>query len=301
MNEDTKAYITDLINNNPIITNLRRGVNTIKNGENIPLIEPVIIQDPNSTTLIQSGEEQIDTPKRTIMNKIANGVADFTTGFNENKNNAFMPSNLTDNKFSNGENKGFIGRIGEAFGTGARTMNRPGVKGLATGLITTALTGSPMFGFTTGMNTANASADSDVYAKALQEQGINVPTGLFNTYSGSDLSYLMQPQYKQQELDLKILKEQMLNEWRKAQVENRAEKNDIDRDYKENKIINERNRIANSGGSSKKDITKQEGWNEALSQYNMLKNDERYADKLDKLKANFINKFGVDPEKYLKD
>lgn len=294
---DFKAFISDLASKSPVLNKIRAGVNTIKNGGDTPMIQPVIIQDPNYIA-DETGNVQMQVPKERLMEKFANGLGDFSTGFNENKNNAFMPSNLTDNKFSNGEDKGFMARLGEAFGTGARTMNRPGVKGLATGLITTALTGSPMFGFTTGLNTANVSAGSDVYARALQEQGINVPTGVFNTYSGSDLSALMQPQYKQQELDLKILKEQMLNEWRKAQAENRAEKNDIDRNYKENKIINEQKKIANGGGNGKKDVTQDEQRNKDLATYFRLKANPQYADKLNELRAIYVQQHGVDPEQY---
>ena len=207
--------------------------------------------------------------KSSIMEKLADGISDFSTGFTENRNNAYLPSNLTDNKFSNGEEKGFMGRLGEAFGTGARAMNRPGVKGLATGLITTALTGNPMFGFTTGLNTANASADSDVYAKALQEQGINVPTGVFNTYSASDLSSLMQPQYKRQELDMKTLQQQMINEWRKAQVENQRYRNETDRNYKENRIINDTKKIANGGND---EVNKQAYQNDLSKLTDVLSN-----------------------------
>lgn len=295
---DFKAFISDLASKSPVLNKIRAGINTIKNGGDIPMIQPVISQDPNTIETI--GEVQMEIPKERLMDKLANGINDFQLGFRENYNTGFMPSNLTDQKFSPvmKDTKGFMGRMGEAFGTGARTMNRPGVKGLATGLITTALTGSPMFGFTTGMNTANASADSDVYARALQEQGINVPTGVFNTYSGSDLSALMQPQYKQQEHEIKMLHEQLLNEWRKAQAENRAEKNDIDRDYKENKIINERNKIANGGGSGKKDVTQDEQRNKDLATYFRLKANPQYADKLNELRAIYVQQHGVDPEQY---
>lgn len=287
MNEDSKAYITDLINNNPALTKIRAGINTIKNGQNPILIEPIITQDPNSQ-ILDTGKVQIDVPQRTIMEKIANGITDFSTGFNENKNNAFMPSNLTNNKFSNGEDKNFMGRLGEAFGTGARTMNRPGVKGLATGLITTALTGNPMFGFTTGLNTANASADSDVYAQALRNEGFDVPTGLFNTYSSSDLTAMTNPEIKKRQAE--------------SLINYRQERNDIDRTYKENRIKNEQRKIENQANKpTKKDVTQQDGWNEALAGYSQRINDPRYSDKLDQLKAKFIARYGVDPDKYLKD
>lgn len=288
MNEDSKAYITDLINNNPALTKIRAGINTIKNEQNPILIEPIITQDPNSM-ILDAGKVQIDVPQRTIMEKIANGITDFSTGFNENKNNAFMPSNLTNNKFSNGEDKNFMGRLGEAFGTGARTMNRPGVKGLATGLITTALTGNPMFGFTTGLNTANASADSDVYAQALRNEGFDVPVGLFNTYSSSDLTAMTNSEIKKRQAE--------------SLINYRQDRNNIEKDYKENKIRNEQKalEIQENKNNAKKDVTQQDGWNEALAGYSQRINDPRYSDKLDQLKAKFIARYGVDPDKYLKD
>lgn len=297
MNEDTKAYITDLIDNNPIITKLRRGVNTIKNGGDIPMIQPVIIQDPN--TIETTGEVQMGIPKKRLMDKLANGINDFQLGFRENYNTGFMPSNLTDQKFSPviKDTKGFMGRIGEATGTIRRLLDKPVTQGIVGGILNGVLTGSPMYGLIAGSGMASQKANSDVYANALQEQGINVPTGLFNSYDEDDLSALMQPQYKQQEHEIKLLHEQLLNEWRKAQAENRAEKNDIDRDYKENKIINERNKIAN-GGSGKKDVTQDKQRNEDLATYFELKANPDYADKLNILRAKYVKQYGVDPEQY---
>ena len=236
--------------------------------------------------------------KDLIMNKLANDISDFSVGFNENKNNAFMPSNLTDNKFSNGENKGFIGRIGEATGTIGRLLDKPATQGIIGGVLNGVLTGSPMYGLIAGSGMASQKANSDVYAKALQEQGINVPTGLFNSYDENDLSALMQPQYKQQEHEIKMLHEQLLNEWRKAQAENRAEKNDIDRNYKENKIINEQKKIANGGGNGKKDVTQDEQRNKDLATYFRLKANPQYADLQNELRAIYIQQYGEDPEQY---
>lgn len=242
--------------------------------------------------------------KETPLAKLVNGIQNFQAGFNENKNNAFMPSNLTDNKFDvNGEkvNKGFMGKLGEAIGTTARQLNKPIVKGLANGLVSTALTGSPMFGFVSGTNTARDSEKSNVYAKALQEQGINAPQNLFSSYTANDLESLMQPQYKQQELELKKLHEQVLNEWRKGQVQNQEERIANDKEYKQNRIKNEKTKIVNQQKNTKYQPQNEPTWNQDLADYQNRINDPRYSEKRDSLKAYFIKRYGVDPDKYVKN
>lgn len=226
--------------------------------------------------------------KSSIMEKLADGISDFSTGFNENKNNAFMPSNLTDNKFSNGEEKRFMGRLGEAFGTIRRSLDKPVVQGLTSGLINTALTGNPMYGLIAGSGMAGQKAMSDVYAQALRNEGFDVPTGLFNTYGSSDLTAMTNPEIKKRQAE--------------SLINYRQERNDIDRTYKENRIKNEQRKIENQANkTTKKDVTQQDGWNEALAGYSQRINDPRYSDKLDQLKAKFIARYGVDPDKYLKD
>lgn len=252
-----------------------------------------------------------------ILDNLINGLNDFSIGYNENRNNAFMPSNLTDNKFKVGDNsspieyeKGAMGRLGEAFGTSARVLNKPVVKGLVNGLVQGILTGNPLIGYTAGLGTATGSAKSDIYEKALQNQGVNVPNGVLNSYNSNDFNVLMTPKYKEQlnNIALQKLTEQqnyhdMMIKYYNDKLEETKRNNNANNATK--KINAKANMIrANKVGQSKsntKKVQDEPDWNEDLSGYRARKYDDRYSDKLDLLKTSFIKKYGVDPDKYLKD
>lgn len=283
---DYIPYIQDLINNNKALSKIRAGINTIKNGgDNAPMIEPVIIpENPN----VQIGGIDEVTQKNRLIDNIANGINDFQLGFRENYNTGFNPSNLTDQKFSPimQKNKGLMGRFGEAVGTVRRALDKPVVQGLVNGAISTALIGSPMFGYVHGLNSATNKANSDVYSQALKNEGFDVPDGLFNLYSASDLESMTNP-------EIKRMQQEYLNQYRQ-------ERNDIDRTYKENRIKNEERRIANEENKPQDYKPQNEPtWKQDLADYATRKNDPRYADKLDLLKAKYIKRYGVDPDKYI--
>ena len=267
-------------------------------GKNNPINFPKTEEEINLAKQGQFNSPVVDgggvSEKSSILEKLADGISDFTTGFNENKNNAFLPSNLTDNKFSNGENKGFMGRMGEAFGSARRAMDKPLVQGLLAGGASYLGGHGPLTSLENGYNYARNKAMSDVYAQALKNEGFDVPTEVFNSYNANDFGALIQPKYKDQELEIKKLEKDIMNDYRNAQIENQKYRNETDRMYKEHQI-------KNGGNSGKKDITQQKGWNEALSGYISRKYDPRYSDKLDLLRAKFISEYGVDPDKYLKD
>lgn len=273
---------------------------------NIPLLPqtqyplPIPAQEIEPTLIVEGNVD-----KKSPIGNFANGMQNFIRGYNENKNNGFMPSNFTNNKFNVdgvNVNKGLMGRLGEAVGSTARQLNKPVVKGLVNGLVSTALTGNPMIGYINGTNTAGEAERSKIYAKALQEQGINVPENVFNSYDSSDLESLMKPQYKEQEYAIKNLHEQMLNEWRKAQVQNTKDKNETDKEYKQNKIKNEQTKIINKANETPKYNPREEvTWKQDLADYAQRVNDPKYSDKLDILKSKFIQRYGVDPDKELKN
>lgn len=261
---------------------------------------PMPAQEIEPTLIVEGNVD-----KKSPVGNFANGLQNFVRGYNENKNNGFMPSNFTDNKFNvDGVNvdKGLMGRFGEAIGTVSRQLNKPVVKGLVNGIVSTALTGNPMIGYISGTNTAGDSERSKVYAKALRDNGIEAPENVYNTYGADDLEALMKPQYKQQEYDIKKLHEQMLNEWRKAQVDYRQEKNVIDKNYKEGKIKNEERKLdIKTNQPTNYKPQNEPTWKQDLADYATRVNDPRYADKLDTLKAKFIQRYGVDPDKELKN
>lgn len=286
MDNKYASYIQDLINNNNVLNKVRAGINTIKNnGESTPMIEPVII--PENANM-QIGGVDLETQKNNLIDNFANGINDFQMGFRENYNTGFNPSNLTDQKFSPimKNNKGFMGRLGEAFGTARRALDKPVVQGLVTGLASTALTGNPMIGLINASNTATGKANSDVYAQALRNEGFDVPTGLFNTYGSSDLTAMTNPEIKKRQAE--------------SLINYRQERNDIDKTYKENRIKNEQRKIENQANKPQNYKPQNEAtWKQDLADYTTRKNDPRYADKLDILKAKYISRYGVDPDKYI--
>lgn len=255
----------------------------------------------------------IQKNNKSLMTNVSNGINDFLMGYNENRNNAFMPSNLTDNKFRVGDNeynKGAMGRLGEAVGTIARTSNKPIVKGLLNGVTQGVLMGNPLYGYWQGLNTATSGSNSDIYAQALKNQGIDVPQGIFNSYDANAFDSLMTPKYKEQEnnLALQKLAEQQnyhdlmmkyyndrLEETKRNNIANNATKN-----INANANMIRANKVG-TGKSTTKKVQDNPDWNEDLSGYRARKYDDRYSDKLDLLKTSFIKKYGVDPDGYLKD
>lgn len=299
-----------------------------------------------------------DNVKTGLLNKFINGITDLSRGYAENRNTAFSPENLTQDKFAiktNGqsqaltdyqnqlrgsgvdenivnavaqgknsgikdianwisnnqsalnpventiyEDKSKMARVGEALGTVARTLNKPGVQGLVAGGLSAALTGDPLYGLGQGYKFANQRAMSDIYTNALRENGVEVSPGMFGNLDSRDMATLMTPKYKQ-----------MDNDYRSKMVEIAKEKNEIDKRYKEAIIVNDTKRANaavtranNSGKGSGKAATKKPqdnpDWNNDLEGYYQILTNPRLAAKSGIARARFVQKYGVDPMKYVK-
>lgn len=317
-----------------------------------------------------------DNVKNGLLNKFINGMTDLSRGFNENRNTAFSPENLAQDKFTiktvgqsqaltdyqnqlrndgvdenivnavaQGKNSGIkdianwisnnqnalnpventiyedkskMARVGEALGTVARTLNRPGVQGLVAGGLSAALTGDPLYGLGQGYKFANQRAMSDIYTNALRENGVEINPGIFGNVDAKDMAGLMTPKYKQMENDLKKVYYDALADYRSKMVENAKEKteiakekNEIDKRYKEAKIVNDTKRANaavtranNSGKGSGKATTKKPqdnpDWNNDLAGYYQILTSPKLAAKSDIARARFVQKYGVDPMKYVK-
>lgn len=317
-----------------------------------------------------------DNVKNGLLNKFINGMADLSRGFNENRNTAFSPKNLAQDKFAikttgqsqaltdyqnqlrnNGvdenivnavaqgknsgikdianwisnnqnalipventinEDKSKMARVGEALGTVARTLNRPGVQGSVVGGLSAALTGDPLYGLGQGYKFANQRAMSDIYKNALRENGVEINPGIFGNIDAKDMTSLMTPKYKQMENDLKKVYYDALADYRSKMVENAKEKteiakekNKIDKKYKEAKIVNDTKRANaavtranNSGKGNGKATTKKPqdnpDWNNDLAGYYQILTSPKLAAKSDIARARFVQKYGVDPMKYVK-
>lgn len=128
------------------------------------------------------------------LNKFKQALLDMRQGFIENRDNAFSPENWDENN-----QKSIWNRIGEIGGTTARLAKNPMVQGAATGILSGALTGSPIFGLTNGFNLATAKQNSDMYKKQLAKNGVNVDTGIAGMLNNENFNSLLTPKYKETE------------------------------------------------------------------------------------------------------
>lgn len=252
------------------------------------------------------GVNQTQSVKDTLLSKFANGLSDFAKGYQENKTTAFAPENLQANN-----SKGKMTRAGEALGTVARISQNPAVQGIIAGGLSTALTGNPLYGLGQGYKFANNRQMSNIYQKVLQDQGINVDTGMFGNVGSTDFNVLMTPKYKEalNNIALARLAEQQqyhqdMADWRKNKLEDdkeyRAQKLEIDRENAKSNAI--RANKAGSGRGSSKTPKPQDNpeWASDLSDFSRIITDPRFVGKSDEAKARFIKKYGVDPMKYIK-
>lgn len=268
-------------------------INIPQTAEEIAAAKAGTFNTPVQTGGISNNQEAV---KRSLLEKFANGIGDLASGYQENRNTAFNPDNLKPN-----DQKSKMNRVGEAFGTAARAMNNPNMLGLVAGGLTTALTGDPLYGLGQGYKLANQKAMSNIYQDVLAKEGINVNPGALGTISHQDMNAIMTPQLK------KIYYESLAN-WRDKKLE-------YDKDYKDQKIeIDKQNADSRavSAGASATRAAKYNGgsgsykpqthpdWNSDLAGFQRFATDPNLIDKYDEAKRRFINKHGVDPEKYLK-
>lgn len=155
------------------------------------------------------------TTKPSVLDKLANGIADLQAGYNENRNTKFAPTNLTQNQMtvdSNGNpvvaqtNKNVMNRIGEAIGTAGRLANNPTLQGLVAGGLVGAMTGNPMAGLSAGYNFANRKNMTNILSQVLAQNGINYNPGIVGTISNQDFNTLMTPTYKEADRQLALEK-----------------------------------------------------------------------------------------------
>lgn len=290
------------------ITQYNQGAAGQKNPINIPQTPEEIgaAQAGNFNNPVQiGGVNQTQSVKDTLLSKFANGLSDFAKGYQENKTIAFAPENLQANN-----SKGKMTRAGEALGTIARISQNPTVQGLIAGGLSTALTGNPLYGLGQGYKFANNRQMSNIYQKALQEQGINVDTGMFGNVRSSDFDALMTPQYKEAANNIALANlaarqqyYQDMADWRKDKLkddkEYRAQKLEIDRKNAESNAIRA-NKTGNGGSAKTSKPQDNPEWAGDLSDFSRIITDPRFIDKSDEAKARFIKKYGVDPMKYIK-
>ena len=124
----------------------------------------------------EASVDEKQTLKDLIMQNIGDSLGGFAEGYRENRNNGFTPDNLVNRKMSDGSNKTFLNRAGEALGTLNRLATNPLVQGGLAGLAYGIDKGDALYGLGKGVEWAGNKAKSNMYAKELGQQ----PTVLGN-------------------------------------------------------------------------------------------------------------------------
>ncbi len=142
---------------------------------------------PQSPSTINIGQNipSIQETKKSVFGNLANGLADFIKGFQENKNQGFSPENL-----ERDENKGAMHRIGEGIGTATRLVQNPTIQGIIAGGLSGAITGDPLYGLGMAYKFTNNKKNSDLYRDILTKQGVD--TSVSNgTITSDDMSKIL--------------------------------------------------------------------------------------------------------------
>lgn len=261
--------------------------------------------------------------KETVINNIVNGGNGGYGAIDEwikANPEALKPVANTQTTYT-GKEKGKMARLGEGVGTIARALQNPTFQGLVAGGLGAALTGNPLYGLGLGYKFASKRAMSDAYRDVLKQNGVNVPdTGTFGNITNQDLGTIgrlaetrayheaMQQRY---DLDRELKRLIAENNDRHKDVQDKTRQQIADaRTTSANAQMIKANQPKTTGGkggsgkgAKKNTQTKPQqhpDWNKDLAGYIQRLDDPRYATKIGQLKAGFINKYGVDPDKFIK-
>ena len=163
-----------------------------ENPINIPQTKEQIALARQGQFNLPAQEAQVEKlPETSLINRFANGLADFQKGFQENRNTGFDPKNLQSNP-----DKGGMQRFGEFMGTTNRVLNNPAAQALvAAGA--TALSGG---GIGDAINSAykygTQRAMSDVYRNVLAKHDINIPETVLGNVTNKDMDAIILPEIK---------------------------------------------------------------------------------------------------------
>ncbi len=283
------------------------------NGFTIPTSEEDIA---NAKKLVQSGGTNftVGTSKNfdqnKLINKLAKGFADFQTGYQDNRNNAFKPENLIQYE---GEKKSIMQRFGEGAGTTTRLAQNPAVQGLIVGGLSTALTGNPLYGLGMANKFTGEKQTSDMYRNQLAQQGVNVDVGALGRLDSKDFNSLMTPSYRDAQIEMAKAKLAETEAWHKAYDKYRQDKLAQDKEFKTKDLsikqqnadstrikANKTNGGKSSGAKTKSNkVENHPDWNKDLSDYYNFISNPKNATKVNIAKSRMIQKYGINPDKKL--
>lgn len=196
-----------------------------------------------------------------------------------------------------------MGRFGEFAGTAAKFANSPAGQALIQGALVGLANQDWGKGVAAGLQAAQDRAASNMYSKALQQEGIDMGNpSLFGNISQKDYSSIMGQKDKQWDRDYKVKKFEADEAYREKDLARKAEDSKSNREYREKmlglkgqELQIKKSRAANKGDGKKTKLEDNPNYRAALSQYvNLTGSKKKYA------RQKFLNDFGVDPEAKIK-
>ena len=154
-----------------------------ENPINIPQSEEQIALARQGKFNLPAQEAQVEKlPDTSLINKFANGLADFQKGFQENRNTGFAPQNLQSNP-----DKGGMQRFGEFMGTTNRVLNNPAAQALVAAGATALSGGGVGDAINSAYKYGTQRAMSDVYRNVLDKYGIKIPETVLGNVTNKDM------------------------------------------------------------------------------------------------------------------
>lgn len=181
-----------------------------ENPINIPQTEEQIALARQGQFNLPAQEAQVEKlPDTSLINRFANGLADFQKGFQENRNTGFAPQNLQSNP-----DKGGMQRFGEFMGTTNRVLNNPAAQAIVAAGATALSGGGVGDVINSAYKYGSQRAMSDAYRNVLAKNGINIPETVFGNLTNKDIDAIMAPELKKiyyNYLGNKTVKDQEIN------------------------------------------------------------------------------------------
>ena len=154
-----------------------------ENPINIPQTEEQIALARQGQFNLPVQEAQVEKlPDPSLINRFANGLADFQKGFQENRNTGFNPKNLESNP-----DKGGMQRFGEFMGTTNRVLNNPAAQALVAAGATALSGGGVGDAINSAYKYGTQRAMSDVYRNVLDKYGIKIPETVLGNVTNKDM------------------------------------------------------------------------------------------------------------------
>ena len=154
-----------------------------ENPINIPQTQEQIALARQGQFNLPAQEAQVEKlPDTSLINKFANGLADFQKGYQENRNTGFNPKNLESNP-----DKGGMQRFGEFMGTTNRVLNNPAAQALVAAGATALSGGGVGDAINSAYKYGTQRAMSDVYRNVLSKYGINIPETVLGNVTNKDM------------------------------------------------------------------------------------------------------------------